>query len=160
MKASFCLNVLFCLVAHVGYVLSFEIRHIGPVAKSLGMLRPWVACPKSVRQLHQLLMYGVDGRPILTFTKDLNSLIATGERHLLENVDLIVCMEDYAVSGTETKVLTSLLDSSSRNSVVSTWLFGETKYHDKCSRQTKYEQDIFELNTTFFQFHQVILQAS
>ncbi len=130
MKASFCLNVLVFLVAHVGFVLSLEFRHIGPVAKNLGMLRPWVACPKSARQLHQLLMNGVDGRPVLTFTDDLTYLVATGKRHLLENVDLIVCVDDYAESSTATNVLTSLLDSSSRNSVVSTWLFSKTQYLD------------------------------
>ncbi len=146
MKVSYCVHVLhFCLFL-IKHVLSFEFHHIGPVAKNLGMLRPWVACPKSARQQHQLLMNGVDGRPILTFTKDLKSLIATGTRHLLANVDLIVCVDDYAESSTATNVLSSLLDSSSRNSVVSTWLFSKTEYLDictLCSKQTRYEQNVF-----------------
>ncbi len=129
MKVSFCAHVLlFYLSVHIEHVLSLEFRHIGPVARNLGMLRPWVACPKSTRQMHELHMNGVDGRTILTFTKDLASLITAGKRNLLENVDLIVCMEDYAESGTATVVLKSLLESSSNNSVDSTWLFGKLLY--------------------------------
>ncbi len=127
MKASFCLNVLFCLIAHVGYVLSFDLRHIGLVAKNLGMLRPWMACPLSYKPLHEFYKHGVDGRTVLTFMENLALLTDTGKRRLLERVDLIVCMKDYAESDIDnaTTALTSLLESSARNAVDSTWLFGK-----------------------------------